>query len=128
MIFNLVYQLSTNELHLGRATPYNIDFLFRKEVKVSIQDKKQFCVLLDLVRSLIVRSKIRAVQQGIMVYGMLYTDFDEEQFFDFLKMKMATEEDYLKFIYGKIGDVSKLKTSLNHLDQEKLTELYGSKK
>lgn len=127
MIFKLVHQLSNNEFHLRRATPYNIDDLFQPGIPVSIQDKKQFCALLDLIRSLIVASEIQAIQHEIVVFGVHYANFDEDRFFEILASRMNTQGDYLNFIYGKIGDISKLKVNLTHLDEEKLTELYEGK-
>jgi hypothetical protein len=127
MIFKLVHQISNNEFHLRRSTPYNIDDLFRKDIAISIQDKKQFCVLLDLVRALVFASKIQGIQHEIDVFGLQYADFDEDRFFEILASQMETQGDYLNFIYGKIGDITKLKVNLHHLDEEKLTELYEGK-
>lgn len=113
---------------MRRATPYNIDDIFKSDSQVSTQEKKQFCVLLDLIRSLIVRSKIQAIQHEIVVFGDTYRAFDKEIFFECLASQINNQSDYLNFIYRKMGDVSKLKENLNYLDEDKLTALYESKK
>jgi hypothetical protein len=128
MIFQLIHRLSNNEFYLRRATPYNIDDIFKPEAHVSTQDKKQFCVLLDLIRSLIVRSQIQVIQHEIDVFGRKYEAFDENIFFGSLASQMNTQSDYLNFIYSKMGDLSKLKENLNYLDEDKLAALYESKK
>lgn len=124
MIFKLITQLVTNELHLGRLNPYNATIVFKTTNEISLNDKKRFCIILDLVRSLIAHSLLKQEGQNLSLFGITYSNLDNDQLMKILADNIPNTNDYFNFIFSKIDNAIAFKSIINKLDEKEIMKLF----
>ncbi len=120
----LITLLVRNRLYLNRLHPYNAVAVFKDNCDVTLNDKKRFCIFLDLVKSLIFLSELKQEGTSLSLFGAVYDDFTTDQFLKILAKNIPNLNNHLSFTFNKVKDVEALKSVLNKLDEKKMYALF----
>ena len=125
MFFSLLYRLSISECYLRKINPYNVESLFISKHTISFEDKKNICVFLDFLSSLISENKLSANdEQVLVIFNKKYSELDCDSFFEIVEQHLEDQNLFLNFLFKKLIDLNRLEKMIQQFDHQKLSELF----
>ena len=125
MFFSLLYRLSISECYLRKINPYNVESLFISKHTISFEDKKNICVFLDFLSSLISENKLSANdEQVLVIFNKKYSELDCDSFFEIVEQHLEDQNHFLNFLFKKLIDLNRLEKMIQQFDHQKLSELF----
>ena len=120
MLYKLIYHLAKDRLLLCSVSPYNVDDLFLNSADLRPIDKKQFCIFIDLIRSLVDQGLITIKKEQLLICNGDYRVENSNKLESILENEMKNQSAFLNFIYGRIQMKNTLNLITNQLSPEEL--------
>lgn len=121
MLFELIDYFTQKPFLINGISPHDLDKLFQENFKettqLTLEDQKQVCLLIDLLRHLVLAKKIEIVAQEFVFFGSQCPTTNVELFKSILEKNVAQEKGLLKFIFNKVNSMSESLAILNCFDK-----------
>jgi len=126
MFLKLLKYFHKNPFLINGISPYDIGKIlktgFNKKENLSFEERKQVCLLVDLLRFLVLDSKIKIKQQNIVFFGSTFSSSDEDAFFQTIYRYAGESKGFLAFIYKKLKNKERSLQILNQFDEKIILE------
>lgn len=122
MFLKLLKYFQENPFLINGISPDDIEKVmkmeFNKKDHLSLEEKKQTCLLIDLLRFLVLDSKIEFRQQEIVFFDSSFPSLEEDSFFQTIEKYTEENIGFLAFIYKKLNNKERSIQILNQFDEK----------
>lgn len=123
MFFKFLYQICGHPFKVGQSHPFIVAQIFNSGTRLSIHEKKEFCVFLDFIRSLTINKQLVIKEKQLVLFGKAYQHLEPNTFKAILQDKIPPKDYYLNFLFKKIPQPDQLTKLIEQLDHSKLDKI-----
>lgn len=127
MFLKLLKYFQENPYLINGISPEDIEKFLKIEFnkkgelsleEISLDEKKQACLLIDLLRFLVLDSKIKFRQQEIVFFDSILPSLDENSFFQAIEKYTEENKGFLAFVYNKLKNKERSIQILKQFDEK----------